>query len=283
LKFNQRPISLFATFSQVITFSKSVHRYARICSANGQRGRGTYSYPRKKPAMQLLISVVNAEEAQAAAAGGADILDVKNPAEGSLGANFPHIIRQIRAGAPKPRQMSVAIGDMPNLPGTASLAALGAAACGADFVKVGLWGPKTEAEAVYLLQQVQKAVSGFPSIAVIAALYADAQRAGTLDPQRLPQIAQAAGVAGCLLDTAIKDGQRLFDFLSPQALQALAHEAHAAGLLFALAGALQEHDLPRVRDLGADVAGVRSAACQDNRRAGPLEIARVQRLCKIVA
>ena len=232
--------------------------------------------------MQLLISVISADEARDAVAGGADILDVKNPAEGSLGAHFPRVIQQIRASAPRPLKVSVAIGDMPNLPGTASLAALGAASCGADYVKVGLWGPRTEAEAAFLLQEVQQAVSSFP-IAVIAALYADAHRAGTLDPQLLPHIARAAGVAGCMLDTAIKDGRHLFDFLSPETLQALAAQAHAAGLLFALAGTLREQDLPLVRDLGADVAGVRSAACQDNCRAGPLDAERVRRLREVIA
>ena len=171
---------------------------------------------------------------------------------------------------------------MPNLPGTASLAALGAASCGADYVKVGLWGPRTEAEAAFLLQEVQQAVSSFP-IAVIAALYADAHRAGTLDPQLLPHIARAAGVAGCMLDTAIKDGRHLFDFLSPEMLRALAAQAHTAGLLFALAGTLREQDLPLVRDLGADVAGVRSAACRDDRRAGPLDAERVRRLREVIA
>jgi uncharacterized protein (UPF0264 family) len=44
--------------------------------------------------MQLLISVVAAEEVSAALQGGADIVDVKNPAEGALGASLPHIIRR---------------------------------------------------------------------------------------------------------------------------------------------------------------------------------------------
>jgi hypothetical protein len=232
--------------------------------------------------MKLLISVVSPDEAREAIAGGADILDVKNPAEGSLGAHFPRVIRRVRAIAPRSLKVSAAIGDMPNLPGTASLAALGAATCGADYVKVGLWGAKTEAEAVFLLQEVQRAVSGLPGVAVIAASYADAHRAGTLAPRLLPRIAQAAGVAGCMLDTAVKDGQGLFDFLSPETLQTLADEAHAAGLLFALAGALQEEDLLLVRDLGADVAGVRTAVCRDSRRQGPLDAERVRRLRKII-
>jgi (5-formylfuran-3-yl)methyl phosphate synthase len=233
--------------------------------------------------MRLLVSVVSADEARDAIVGGADILDVKNPAEGALGAQFPRVIRQVRAAAPGQMKVSATIGDMPNLPGTASLAALGAATCGADYVKVGLWGPRTEAEAVCLLSEVQRAVSDFPGVQVIAAGYADGCRAGTLNPRLIPGIARAAGVAGCLLDTAIKDGRGLFDFLTPDELRALTDEAHGAGLLFALAGALREQDLHLVRDLGADVAGVRTAVCRDGRRAGPLDPDRVRRLREVIA
>jgi len=228
--------------------------------------------------MQLLISVVTAGEVEAALAGGADILDIKNPGEGSLGAPAPGLIRQIRRLAPRPQPVSVAIGDMPNLPGTAALAALGAAACGADYVKVGLWGPRTTSEAETLLREVGAALQEAPRCAVIAAAYADAGRTGTLDPRLLPRIAERAGAAGCLIDTAIKDGHRLLDFLAPEELQVLAQQAHAAGLLFALAGALEETDLLVLRDLGADVAGIRSAACRDGHRAGPLDAGRVRRL-----
>ena len=75
--------------------------------------------------MRLMISVTSAEEAHAAMAGGAEILDVKNPAEGSLGAQSPSIIREIKSLISDRVELSAAIGDMPNLPGTAALAALG--------------------------------------------------------------------------------------------------------------------------------------------------------------
>ena len=46
----------------------------------------------------------------------------------------------------------------------------------------------------------------------------------------------------------------------------------------ALAGALRAEDLPVVRDTGADIAGVRSAACGDGRRSAPLDAERVRAL-----
>jgi len=233
--------------------------------------------------MQLMISVISAEEAKEAAAAGANILDVKNPAEGSLGAQFPRVIKQVKNVSGGLVKVSAAIGDMPNLPGTASLAALGAAACGADYVKVGLFGPRNESESIFLLREVRQALRDYPGVAVIAAGYADAERAGTLNPLWLPHIAASAGVAGCLLDTAIKDGHNLFDFLTPDVLRILANEAHAAGLLFGLAGALREQDLPLIRDIGADVVGVRTAACRDHQRSGPLDAGQVRRLCEIIA
>jgi (5-formylfuran-3-yl)methyl phosphate synthase len=230
--------------------------------------------------LRLLVSVVDAGEARAAAAAGADIVDVKNPAEGSLGAPSPATIEAVRAVVPARLPVSAAIGDMPNLPGTAALAALGAARSGAAFVKVGLWGAGSEAEAVALLRAVRDAVAEVPGAVVVAAAYADAGRLphAPLAPDLLPRVADAAGVDVCLLDTAIKDGRGLLDWLAPDALAALVDDAHAAGLEVALAGALRAEDLPIVRAAGADIAGVRSAACGDGRRSGPLDAARVRAL-----
>jgi (5-formylfuran-3-yl)methyl phosphate synthase len=230
--------------------------------------------------MKLLVSVVDAGEARAAAAAGADIVDVKNPAEGSLGAPLPAVIESARAAVPAERPISAAIGDMPNLPGTAALAALGAARSGATFVKVGLWGVSTEADAVELLRAVRDGVASVPRVVVVAAAYADARRVAhtPLAPELLPRVARAASVGACLFDTAVKDGRGLLSWLSPDALASLVADAHAAGLQVALAGALREEDLPVIRDTGADIAGVRSAACGDGTRSAPLEAARVRAL-----
>jgi (5-formylfuran-3-yl)methyl phosphate synthase len=228
--------------------------------------------------MRLLLSVTDAREARVAVDAGVDIVDVKNPAEGSLGAPGPRVIERVRAVVPPERPVSAAIGDLPNLPGTAALAALGAARSGAAYVKVGLWGTSTTDEAVAVLRAVREAVDG--GAVVIAGAYADAERVpgGSLPPGAVVAAARRAGVGGCLLDTAVKDGRGLFEWLSAEALAALVAEGHAEGLEMALAGALRAEDLTMVRATGADIAGVRAAACRDGRRTAPLDAGRIGRL-----
>jgi uncharacterized protein (UPF0264 family) len=115
---------------------------------------------------------------------------------------------------------------------------------------------------------------------VVACAYADAQRVAhaPLAPDLLPSVAQAAGVEVCLLDTAVKDGRGLLHWLAPDALTSWVADAHDAGLQVALAGSLRAQDLPVVAATGAAIAGVRSAACSEGRRSGPLDATRVRAL-----
>src|SRR3990170_7567664 len=105
-----------------------------------------------------MISVRDETEAAAAVAGGADIIDIKNPNEGSLGAQPPHVITAIVKAVPPAIPVSASIGDVPNLPGTVALAGLGAALCGVRFVKVGLLGARNPEEAVGLLRALKLAL-----------------------------------------------------------------------------------------------------------------------------
>ena len=233
--------------------------------------------------MKLLVSVIDAAEARLGVAGGVDIVDVKNPAEGSLGAPAPGVIAQVRAALPAELPLSAAIGDLPCLPGTAALAAVGAARSGAGYVKLGLFGASGTADAVAVLRAVQHAVGG--DAAVVAVAYADAARVPSrpLAPSELVTTARQAGLGGCLIDTAIKDGRGLLSWLAADELAELVAEAHDAGLEMALAGELRAEDLPAVRESGADIAGVRSAACRDGRRTATLDPARIDRLQAVCA
>jgi hypothetical protein len=137
--------------------------------------------------VRLLVSVVTADEVEAAIAGGADIVDVKNPAEGSLGAPTPALLRAVRARVTPPVQLSAALGDAPHLPGTMALAAAGAAACGADYLKIGLLGSARPEQALELLSAVRRAVAEVdPRTRLVAVSYADASRVSALPPRALP-------------------------------------------------------------------------------------------------
>ena len=210
---------------------------------------------------------MNEKEASEAIAGGADIIDVKNPQEGALGANYPWVIKRIKEITPKHLEVSCTLGEVGNFPGSVSLAALGAASLGVDYIKVGLYGIKTPQEAIFLLQNVRKAAKDCnPKIKVAVAGYADAERIGAINPLLIPEIAFKAQVDVAMIDTSVKDGKNLFDHLTLDQLKKFVNSAHGFGLEAALAGALRKQDLPVVYGLGADIAGLRGAACTDSNR-----------------
>jgi hypothetical protein len=234
--------------------------------------------------MELLISVIGADEVGPAVAGHADIIDVKNPREGSLGANFPHVIRSVREITPPELPVSVAIGDVPNLPGMAALAAAGAAGCGVQYVKVGLLGPRDHDEAFAVLTAVCRAARDVDAaVRVMATAYADAEVTGSLPPLELPAVAAAAGADGCMIDTAAKNGGTLMSELRVTDLESFVVGCREAGLLCALAGSLQASDVARLRELAPDIVGFRGAACRGGRRDGSVDRDAVLRLKDLVA
>jgi (5-formylfuran-3-yl)methyl phosphate synthase len=234
--------------------------------------------------LKLLISPINEKEALEAIAGGADIIDVKNPKEGALGANYPWVIKRIKEVTPKTLEVSCTLGEVGNLPGSVSLAALGAASLGVDYIKVGLYGIKTSKEAIFLLQNVCRAAKECnPKIKIAAAGYADAKEFGALDPLIIPEIAKEAQIDVAMLDTSIKDGKNIFDYLTIEQLKKFVDLSHSFGLITALAGSLRKQDLPVVYALGTDIAGLRSAACTNsNRVTGQITKKRVSELVNIV-
>jgi uncharacterized protein (UPF0264 family) len=210
---------------------------------------------------------MNEKEAAEAIAGGADIIDVKNPEEGALGANFPWVIKRIKEITPNKLEVSCTLGEVGNLPGSVSLAALGAASLGVDYIKVGLCGIQTPEEAIFLLQNVSRAAKECnPNIKVAVAGYADGERIGQINPLLIPEIAYKSKVNIAMLDTSLKDGKNLFDNLTKNQLQKFVDKAHDFGLKTALAGSLRKRDLPVVFGLGADIAGLRGAACTNSNR-----------------
>jgi uncharacterized protein (UPF0264 family) len=217
--------------------------------------------------MRLLVSVRSAAEVAAAVAGGADIVDAKEPAAGSLGAVSGRVLREIALRVPGGVPLSIALGDLKNV------AALEAAMAvlheltprpSRPYVKIGLSAAGDRGAA--LLPALVDLASRTPiRPAVVAVAYADYVAAGAPAPGTVARLAAAAGADGVLLDTWGKEGGDLFQHLAEPALHAWIEQVRAAGLLVALAGSLSIKGVRAVAELPADIVGVRGAACVGGR------------------
>jgi hypothetical protein len=69
-----------------------------------------------------------------------------------------------------------------------------------------------------------------------------------------------------MLDTSIKDGKNLFNYLTEAQIKKFVDDSHRFRLEVALAGSLRKEDLPVIYRLGADIAGLRGAACTNSDR-----------------
>ena len=221
--------------------------------------------------MHLLVSVRSAAEARAAVSGGADLIDAKDPQAGALGAVTLPAFAAIVCAVDRARPVTAAIGDAYDEAAVAQAAAAFRTA-GASFVKAGFAGVRDRGRLGRLVSAAARA-AGRQSVVAVA--YADY---GAVDAPAIEDVIDAAGhagLAGVLVDTADKNGPALTAMASSAALAGWAAAAHRQGLRFAVAGKLMAGDLALVRASGADICGVRGAAC-DRGRAGIVTADRVR-------
>lgn len=217
--------------------------------------------------MKLLVSVIDREEARVAGASSADVIDIKNPREGSLGAQSPETIREIKSVIPAGIPCSVTLGDASNRPGTYALAAVGAVHAGADWVKVGLLDFKTPEESIAFLRTIRKSLNSVnPKTKLLAVFYADWASLSSISWTQAKKICLLAGADGCVLDTFQKNGKDLFFYCAPEETHQFVEECRDAGLISGLAGSLKEDHLETLMAIHPDLIGVRTAICSDRIR-----------------
>lgn len=227
---------------------------------------------RKKQTPLLLVSVRNATEAEAAMSGGVDLLDIKEPDRGSLGAADAATLRNVLKvvqSRPSPADITVsaALGEAVDWRSDSNALILPA---GIRYAKMGLAGVHQDSnwktQWCAAREQVERhAQATFEWIAVA---YADWQSVDAPSPHEVLSEAANERFAGLLLDTSIKDGRNVFDRISPAALSELRVEAQAAGLMFALAGSLSLSMLPQILEIAPDIVAIRGGACRNfDRRA----------------
>lgn len=208
-------------------------------------------------ATKFLASVRNHAEALTALENGADIIDVKEPDAGALGAADPQVLADILSVVAGQKPVSAVAGTL-SMTDAAMVEAV-ATRRHADFVKIGLSTPdpgRFDAALAALAPQAG-------ATRLIAVLFADEG----IDLSSLHRLA-AAGFAGVMLDTARKDGSRLIDHAPLPVLSAFVKAARSHGLLCGLAGALEAPDVPRLRPLRPDFLGFRGALTSGKRGDG---------------
>lgn len=236
------------------------------------------------PRPRLLVSVRSAEEALAALVGGADIIDVKEPLHGSLGAATPATLAAVVRAVAGARPVSAALGELAPRTGEPGPLALSALPPGLAFAKMGLaaaprdWRDRLTRHFDPSSQDGRPHHADAPGPRPIAAAYADAERAGSPAVDAVLDWAMDRRAAGLLIDTFVKDGRDLFAWQGDAELRELIAKAHAAGLMVALAGSLAGESFARAAALGPDVLAVRGAACAGRDRTAAVDAQRVAAL-----
>jgi uncharacterized protein (UPF0264 family) len=219
--------------------------------------------------LRLLVSVRSGDEVVPALAGGADIIDAKEPDRGSLGAVDRDVLAGILQRVPRELGVSVALGDVTSTDEiVSSLAGLAFPKRESPaYLKLGFAGIRSRKRIALLIEtavELAGEMETSPEIVVVA--YADAGRSGTISPGLMASLAQRGGASGVLLDTHTKDGRGLLDWVPPADLIAWVATARQAGLFTALAGSLGTGDVHIVCRAQPDVVGIRGAACAGGRR-----------------
>ena len=215
--------------------------------------------------MILMVSVQDLYEAKQALKGGADIVDVKNLQEALVGSAHPNVVKQIRDEVPSAHHASVTLGVVPDQIGTVSMAVYAAGTLDATSVKVGFMVSEYSV-ALETLLAAKEALAGTQT-KLIGSLFADnLLYDGGIDPDLMVKLAKEGQCDGFLIDTLVKDGRNLFDFVPEERLKEMVLEGKELGMSTALSGHLKMSDLDELSRVNPDIVGVRGAVCQKGDR-----------------
>jgi uncharacterized protein (UPF0264 family) len=200
-------------------------------------------------------------------------VDAKEPSNGPLGQVSPAALASIASAVSGSAPVSAALGELCR--DDIVRGAHAATRVQAAFVKVGFAGLRGRADAA--TGALASAAAHTPAAGLILVAYADYEKIEALSPDDVIALADGSGAAGILIDTCDKSGPGLTALMTSHSLRSFVARARGAGRIVAVAGSLTVDDLKRVHEAGADIAGVRGAAC-DNGRNGVVSESRVRAL-----
>ncbi len=210
---------------------------------------------------KMLASVNSLREALLIQSFNADVIDLKQPEQGALGALPVEDVENIVANLDADTVVSATIGDLPMQVEFVLPAARAMAATGVDYVKIGFFPGGDWQACIAGLAEV--AAKGY---ALIAVLFADTKPDfAVIDSLR------RAGFSGVMLDTMDKTLGSLTQIMPYAELEAFVVKAKDAGFLTGLAGSLKASDIETLLPLEADYLGFRGALCKEHCRTAQLD------------
>jgi len=221
---------------------------------------------------QLLISVTCTEEATIALENGADIIDLKDPHSGALGALPLEKIIEITRFVNQQKPISATIGDLPMQADLIVTAVEKLMMVGVDYIKIGFFDTNDYQHCLNALKPLTE--SGARLIAVLFAekTYAD---------QIVRDIKQA-GFIGLMLDTAEKNGRTLLDYYTQDQRVNFCQTVLNQPLTLGLAGSLNINHVEAIKLLQPSYIGFRGGVCEADNRTETLDAKKVKALCKLL-
>ena len=208
----------------------------------------------------MLASVTSVEEALMALEAAVDIIDLKQPAAGALGALDSGLIKQIVREINGRCPVSATIGDLPMQPERVFAAAKAMAETGVDYIKIGFFpdGDRQETAAkLAALTEQQKAL--------IAVMFADRE----IDFSLIDTV-KNCGFTGVMLDTMNKQKGALIEIIDKAVVARFIQDAKSRQLICGLAGSLRVQDIPALLAFEPDYLGFRGALCAQHVRTSKL-------------
>ncbi|CAD6878724.1 4-(hydroxymethyl)-2-furancarboxaldehyde-phosphate synthase [Methylomonas albis] len=213
----------------------------------------------------MLASVNSLAEALLVEAAAVDIIDLKQPARGALGALDIAVVAEIVRHLQPASCVSATIGDLPMQPELILPAVQAMAATGVNYVKIGFFPGGDWLACIDGLQ-----VLAAQGVALVAVLFAD-----THPDMAIIDALYKAGFRGVMLDTADKQLGSLTQLMALDELQTFVDRVASLGLLSGLAGSLRAEDVARLLPLGADYLGFRGALCLQHSRTAQLDVMQI--------
>jgi uncharacterized protein (UPF0264 family) len=210
---------------------------------------------------KLLISVRDEEEAALAAAYPIDVLDVKNPDDGSLGAVAEMTLQKIVSRVPASMVKSVALGELRDFEPKVATELLSHF----QLVKIGLAGMASVPDWQSVWRQFAASLPDNCRPVCVAYFDADACHAPPLI--EIFELAKSNPGSPVLIDTFDKSGGGLVQRIGCDQLRMLVRGARDRDVTeLALAGSVVADQLPVLLECGPDYIGVRGAVCASGRQ-----------------